>query len=114
MDHMETKELLMFSGDVLGRDEKADAELCEAAVKSGITEHLRRCCAAGSMGERTGNKRCLTWRQSDDVPNVQTSRRADLMSMCFSRLQEDGCLHVGIDAVGGNCNMTYTGELSFE
>jgi hypothetical protein len=31
MDHMETKEHLMFSGD-----EKADAELCEAAVKLGI------------------------------------------------------------------------------
>jgi hypothetical protein len=127
MDHVETKEL-MFSGDVLGRDEKVDAELCEAVAKLGITEQLRRCCAARSMGARPGNKRCKTgvptWRQSNDVLNAQTSNRADLTSMSFSRLQElsadsvvwtENCyLRVGIDAVGGNSNMTCTGELSFE
>jgi hypothetical protein len=89
---------------------------CEDAAR--LEAWARELKTRGARPERQ------TWRQSDDVLNVQTSRRADLMSMSFSRLQElsadsvvwteNGCLHVGIDAAGGNCNTTYTGELSFE
>jgi hypothetical protein len=129
MDHMETKEHFMFSGGMLGRDEKADAELCEAAAKLGILnncEDARLEAWAQELETRGARLERLTWRQSDDgVLNVQTPRRADMMSRSFSRLQEElrtdsvvwtenDRLHVGIDAVGGNCNMAYTGELSSE
>jgi hypothetical protein len=60
MVFVETKEQFMFSGTMLGGDEKNSGKLCKAPAELSPDEQLRRCYTIGSVGTRAGGKKCET------------------------------------------------------